>query len=308
MQPLVIAAAAAVVLSVPLLVWSVSSARSPHQSTLRNLRRTGPAAVDLRELVLARSARERALRPMTRALARVAHRFTPSGVVEALERRIVLAGQPPAWPLERVLAAKVILAAAAAVVTVVVALGGLGTLRFAAAAVSVVVAYVMPDLILHSWAASRQQQIETALPDTLDQITVCVEAGLGFDAAMSEAGRTGEGPLAEELVRTLQEMQLGASRSEALRGLLRRTETPDLRRLVHALLQAEAYGIPIANVLRTQSGDLRVRRRQRAEERAMKVPVKLVFPLVLCILPALFVVILGPTLIDVMEFLGSGTP
>ena len=306
MDTLVIAAAAAVAVSVPVLVWSVASGRSPHEATLRNL--TSPDATDLRGLVLARGTGERALKPVTRALAGVAHRWTPSGVVEALERRIVLAGQPAAWPLERVLAAKLLLASAATVAAIVLALDGIGVRGALGAVALVVVSYLAPDLLLRAQAASRQQEIERALPDTLDQLTVCVEAGLGFDAAMSQTGRAGSGPLADELVRTLQEMQLGATRAEALRALLRRIDTQDLRRLVHSLLQAETYGIPIANVLRSQSQDLRIRRRQRAEERAMKVPVKLVFPLVFCILPALFVVILGPTLLDVFEFLGDGMP
>ena len=306
MDTLVIAAAAAIAVSVPVLVWSVASARSPREATLRNL--TSPGATDLRELVLARGAGERALKPMTRALAGIAHRWTPSGVVEALERRIVLAGQPAAWPIERVLAAKVLLASAAAVAAIVLLLEAVTVRGAVAASLLVALGYFTPDLLLHLQGTSRQRDIERALPDTLDQLTVCVEAGLGFDAAMSQTGRAGSGPLADELVRTLQEMQLGATRAEALRALLQRVDTQDLRRLVHSLLQAETYGIPIANVLRSQSQDLRIRRRQRAEERAMKVPVKLVFPLVLCILPALFVVILGPTMLELFEFLGDGMP
>lgn len=303
MSALVIAAAAAVVVSVPLLIWAVASPRSPHDATLRNLGQGG--AGDLRQLVLARGAGERAVRPATRALAGVAHRWTPSGMVEALEHRIVLAGQPAGWHLERVLAAKVLLASLALTLGLVLMLAGSGLRGVLGTVVLVALAYLLPDLILHSRAASRQEEIERALPDTLDQITVCVEAGLGFDAALSQTGRSGSGPLGEELVRTLQEMQLGATRAEALRALLGRVDSTDLRRLVHALLQAETYGIPIANVLRTQSGELRVRRRQRAEERALKIPVKLVFPLVLFILPSLFIAILAPAVIDIIEMFGN---
>ncbi len=145
-----------------------------------------------------------------------------------------------------------------------------------------------------------------ALPDTLDQMTICVQAGLGFEAAMARAGQTGSGPLADEIIRTLQEMQIGANRADALRALAARTEVPELRQFVVSLLQAESYGLPISKVLTAQAAQLRVRRRQRAEERAQKMPVKMVFPLVLCILPTMFVVALGPAVIRILSFMGGG--
>ena len=137
---------------------------------------------------------------------------------------------------------------------------------------------------------------------TLDQITISVEAGLGFEAAMARAAKTGEGPLTEELSRALSEIQLGSARQQALRGLVDRTNVPELRHFVLAILQAENYGLPIAHVLRIQAKELRVKRRQRAEERALKIPVKIVFPLAVCILPTLFIVILGPAAIRIFEF------
>jgi tight adherence protein C len=152
----------------------------------------------------------------------------------------------------------------------------------------------LPDLLLYNNAVKRRAQIELSLPDTLDQITISVEAGLGLEAAMARSGRSGNGPLAEELVRTLQDMQAGRSRAEALRALSDRTQVPDLNRVVLAMVQAENFGIPISRVLHVQAADLRVKRRQRAEEKAMKLPVKVLFPTVFCIFPTLFIVLLGP--------------
>jgi tight adherence protein C len=138
-------------------------------------------------------------------------------------------------------------------------------------------------------------------------MTIAVEAGLGFETAMARAGRTGTGPLAEEIVRTLQEIQIGVPRSKAMRNLADRTEQDDLRHFVLAVVQAESYGIPVADVLKTQAAEQRLKRRQSAEERAMKIPVKIIFPLILCILPTLFIVILGPAVIQISRTLfGEG--
>jgi tight adherence protein C len=162
--------------------------------------------------------------------------------------------------------------------------------------------YLLPDMLLRVRAKRRQEHIRGQLSDTLDQMTICVEAGLGFEGAMARAGRSGHGPLADELIRTLQEMQLGASRAQALRSLADRTEVAELRQFVLALTQAESYGLPLATTLRIQAAELRIKRRQRAEEHAMKIPVKLIFPLVLCILPSMFVVIIGPVVIRLTRF------
>ena len=125
-------------------------------------------------------------------------------------------------------------------------------------------------------------------------MTIAVEAGLGFESAMARAGSNGKGPLAEELVRTLQDIAVGQPRREAYLALAERTGVADLRRFIRAVVQADAYGISIADVLRTQAQEMRLKRRQRAEEKAMQIPVKVIFPLMLCILPTLFIVLLGP--------------
>jgi tight adherence protein C len=145
-----------------------------------------------------------------------------------------------------------------------------------------------------------------ALPDTLDQVTVCVEAGLGFEGALARAARSGSGPLADEIVRTMQDIQLGVPRKDALRRLGDRNGVEELRRFVLAVVQAEGYGVPIARVLRLQAAELREKRRQSAEEHAQKIGIKLLFPLVTCILPTVFIVILGPAIIGLMN--GLATP
>jgi tight adherence protein C len=168
------------------------------------------------------------------------------------------------------------------------------------AVVLVLLAFVAPEVIAYSRADDRQKLITLALPDTLDQMTIAVEAGLGFDAALQKAATNGTGPLAEELIRTLQDQSIGRSRHDAYRALELRTNSEDLRRFIRAISQADAFGISVADVLRVQARDMRVRRRQRAEEQAMKVPVKVVFPLVFCILPVLFIVILTPAVIGII--------
>lgn len=304
MPLLVYLAAAAVAVSIPLLWWTIAGDRTKpvDRSVLM-----GPGGTpDLRVAHLQYSAAERA-RPALGSLGHFARRLTPVGWYEALEERLVLAGRPAAWTMERVLVAKL-------------ALGGLG-LAFGFFAFAdkrtllwllvwggmTVLGYFTPDLLLYSRGIERRAAIQKSLPDTLDQMTIAVEAGLGFESAMARAGKTGHGPLADELVRTLQEVQVGVLRAKALRNLADRTRQDDLRHFVLAVIQAEGYGIPVADVLRTQAAEQRVKRRQRAEEKAMKLPVKILFPLILCILPTLFIVILGPAAIQMSRTLfGEG--
>jgi tight adherence protein C len=306
MPLVVIVAAAAVAASVPLLWWSIAGARSS-VTVDRSVLAGGDGPVDLRTATLQRSARERAVRPMAGSLARFARRLTPYGWIDALERRITLAGRPETWPIERVLIAKILLGVTAFVVGFLAFVGNRTVLWLFVWAGMTALAYFAPDLLLFSRGQERRDTITKELPDVLDQMTITVEAGLGFESAMARVGRTGTGPLAAELVRTMQEIQVGVPRTKALRNLGERTESSELRHFVMAIVQAESYGIPIADVLRTQAAEQRVKRRQRAEEHAMKIPVKIIFPLILCILPTLFIVILGPAIIQISRTLfGEG--
>ena len=305
MPTYIILAALAAGLSIPLLFWAFAGARTNQAVAAQNLTRNMGSSSNLRELILSRPASERTVAPVMDALASAARRLSPQGLLDALDRRIVLAGRPEAWPLQRVLAAKIVLGLMGAFTGLIYIFNARSIATVVLAMFITVFAFFLPDLMLRIRGRNRQEKMMLALPDTLDQMTICVQAGLGFEAAMARAGQTGEGPLADEIIRTLQEMQIGATRAEALRGLIDRTQVPELRQFIVALLQAESYGLPISKVLNTQASDLRVRRRQRAEERAQKMPVKMAFPLVVCILPAMFIVALGPAVIRILRFLGG---
>ena len=162
-------------------------------------------------------------------------------------------------------------------------------------------AYFVPDILIRNYAQKRREAIKLELPNALDQMLISVQAGLGFESAMARAGQNGKGPLADELIRTLQDIQVGRSRKDAYLAMAQRVDVPDLRSFVRAVVQADTYGIAIAKVLKSQAKDMRVKRRQRAEEHAMKMPVKMLFPLIFFILPTLFIVVLGPTVLSIME-------
>jgi tight adherence protein C len=228
--------------------------------------------------------------------------LSPRGVGSSLQRRLDLAGNPVAWTADRVLAMKGIALLIGGLI------GGLFGLHRPAlaliyAAVGGAIGFFVPDVLLYNAGLKRQARIVSALPDALDMMTVCVEAGLGFDSALAQVARNTRGPLAQEFARTLQEMQIGLSRAQALRGMVTRTTAPELRAFVGALVQAGELGIPVARVLREQSVEMRIRRRQRAEERAQKIPVKIMFPVVICLFPALIVIIIGPGVISIAHSL-----
>jgi tight adherence protein C len=234
------------------------------------------------------------------SLLRVARRVTSSRQVRTLERLWTRAGRPPAWPVDRLILAKLVAPVLLGLLGRLFGIVHPGALAIAILVVLVVVGRYLPELLLHSRAQERSQKITLELADTLDQMTIAVEAGLGFDAAMAKAGQNGKGPLAQELLRTLQDIQLGQSRRQAYEGLATRTDVVDLRRFVRAVVQADRYGVAVGDVLRTQAAEMRMKRRQRAEEKAMQIPVKVIFPLMLCILPVLFIVLLGPAVMDIV--------
>lgn len=228
-------------------------------------------------------------------------RLTPKGYIGWIDKLLARAGRPVQFPLERVLVAKPALALLVGVLGITVVSKNPSPQAVVFGVLLAALAYFVPDILIHGRGAERQKAIELELPNTLDQMLISVEAGLGFETAMARAGQNGKGPLAAELMRTLQDMQVGRSRRDAYLALASRTDVPDLRTFVRAVVQADVYGIAIANVLRTQAKQMRVKRRQRAEEKAMKLPVKVLFPLMFCILPVLFIVIIGPAAINVMK-------
>ncbi len=286
----VLAAAVAVVSAVPLIGWALFA-------------RPQTLAVQARDNLtrgIALSADRTSGRARSALGVRLVTWHTPDGTVARLDRLAGRAGRPADWPVPKLVAAKLVLLAVA---------GGLGVLVVSSHATALnvllvlgvtLIAYFVPELLLYSRGQERQEAIGLELADTLDQMTIAVEAGLGFESAMSRAGKNGKGPLAEELVRTLQDIAVGQPRREAYLALAERTGAPDLRRFIGAVVQADAYGVSIADVLRTQAQEMRLKRRQRAEEKAMQIPVKVIFPLILCILPTLFIVLLGPAVMDMM--------
>lgn len=234
-------------------------------------------------------------------LASMTKKAMPPGYAAWLDKQLAGAGRPKDWPLARVIMVKPLLALAGAVMGIFVVASGPTAPKVLLMAGVTALAYFVPDILIRNYAQKRRESINLELPNTLDQMLISVQAGLGFESAMARAGQNGKGPLADELIRTLQDIQVGRSRKEAYLAMAQRVDVPDLRSFVRAVVQADTYGIAIANVLNSQAKDMRVKRRQRAEEHAMKMPVKMLFPLIFTILPTLFIVVLGPTVLSIME-------
>lgn len=228
-------------------------------------------------------------------------RLTPPGYVRKLDHLLSLAGRPATLPLGKVLLAKPVLGVVGGLVGLWMSSIGTTPLIKLVGLFVLFLGYFIPDLLLYSKGQERQKVMQLELANTLDQMLISIEAGLGFEGAMAKAGDNGKGPLAEELVRTLQDMQVGRSRRESYLALAERTNVPELRTFVQAVVQADVYGIAISRVLRVQAKVMRVKRRQRAEEKAMKLPVMVLFPLLFFIFPVLFIAILGPAVINTIE-------
>ncbi|MCU1607169.1 MAG: Tight adherence protein [Modestobacter sp.] len=295
MPAVVWVAAAAVVLPMGMIVQATLSRPARAQAiTRRNLTRglfTPTFEVGTLE------ARHTGAGALLRAL-------TPDRSARRLRHMIDVAGRPAGLTMTRMLWAKLVLAAVAALVGAAEVAGHRSAPAGCVVLAVVVLAYHLPELAMYGRGQERRKVIARELPDVLDQMTIAVEAGLGFEAALARAASTGKGALAEELVRTLQDVTVGRPRREAYEALVRRTEVTDLKRFVSAINQADTYGIAIADVLRIQAGEMRVKRRQRAEEEAMKVPVRVTFPLIVCILPALLIVVAGPAVLGLAGVFG----
>jgi tight adherence protein C len=248
---------------------------------------------------------DRVGRPAQRRLARIGRTLSGSQWATTTNRRIEMAGSPPGWDAERILASKTMVALLAATVAAgILYLADRSALQSLLwGAVFGIGGFFLPDLVLVNKGKSRAHSIRRALPDSIDLLTVSVESGLAFDASMAQVAHNTEGPLADEFSRVLKEIQIGSGRSEALKALAARTDVEDLRVFLNSMVQADKLGIPIADVLRVQAAEIRLKRSQRIEEQAMKLPVKLVFPLLFGIMPSMFIVILGPAIISIYETL-----
>ena len=161
--------------------------------------------------------------------------------------------------------------------------------------------YFGPDILINGQAKRRQEDIQYALPDMLDQITISIESGTSFENALTRSGQTGDGPLADEIVRTVQDIGLGVPRRDAYEALIARNDVDELRKFVRAIIQGEEFGVPVSEIVRDQAKEMRVSRRLRAEGKANQVPVKMLIPLMFTILPVLFMIVIGPAIITAVS-------
>ena len=250
---------------------------------------------------------ERVLKPLQARMLSLGRRLSGADTSNRIQRKLDFAGNPRDWTADRVVSVKVMAAIALLAVGFAMALVlgvGITTLVLMAAG-GLVLGFFGPDFYLYQTAYNRSEKLARELPDAIDLLTISVESGLGFDAACQQVSRNTEGPLSEEFARMLAEMQIGQTRSAALRGMAERCNVPDVKSFVGAMVQADAFGIPIAGVLRVQSSEMRVKRRQRAETKAQQVPVKITVPLIFCILPCLFVAVMGPAALQIIDNIGG---
>lgn len=301
MEPVVVLGSAAIVCSFAVLWWAISGGRDQPSDMSAP---TSERLVDMRSILLSQSATDRSVKPMVERIGARIGRIGPAGRLGAIDLKLRRAGSPGGWTVERVLAMKVLGA---------LVLGGLMGLRIvrAPSLANVLIAigagvagYFIPNGVLDHRAESRRTAVRKDLADTIDQLAVIVRAGLGIDAAIARIARSGEGPLFDEFTRVVQDMRVGLGRTAALTNMAERIDVPELRAFVAALAQAEQLGVPVGETLQIQAGEMRLRRRQAAEEQAMKLPVKILFPMVVCILPVLFIVLLGPAAIRIFDQLG----
>jgi len=303
MSPVILIVALAMLGSVVLLFVGVAAPR-PSDQVLDRLAEYGGRTLTLEEIELSQPFSQRVIKPLIQGSAQFIGRFAPQRNIEEIRHKLEMAGRPYGWGPAEFLGvqglAGILLATMAFLLLTLtgqylpkrllatLVAGGLGF-------------YLLPTLWLLSKIRDRQDKIVKALPDALDLLTISVEAGLGFDAAMSKVATKWDNELSAAFNRVIQEIQMGKLRREALRDMADRMEVPDVSSFVAAIIQADQLGVSIAKVLRIQSEQMRIRRRQRAEEKAHQAPVKMLFPMAFLIFPALFIVLLGPAILVVMR-------
>jgi len=297
-------------LSIILVGVYIDQTRAEKQRAVRLLETqvVGPSGVasttpNLREESLKDNFGNRVIVPVVSRAGQLARRVTPIDARDRIEKKLLLAGSPPGWDAERVLAFKIIGAVGGFILSIVLfqLVSFSAFLQIIVTALLTFVGFVAPDSVLNGRVEDRKKEILKTLSDTLDLLTISVEAGLSLNAAIAMVVRNVPGVLSSEFARMLQEIQLGVPRSDAFRHLSERTDVEELNAFALAMVQADVFGVSIASVLRTQAAQLRIKRRQAIEAKAAQTPVKIVFPLILCVLPALFVVIVGPGAIQIFQ-------
>ncbi len=256
----------------------------------------------LRNMQLRQPFAERVFKPGLRRLYRIGRYLTPSRTIEQIQESLIIAGLPGGMTVTDFLGLRFLTGASLAALTFALTIAGQSSMQailFSAGAF--LLGLYVPNFWLRSKARSRQKAIGRALPDVLDMMSICVDAGLGFEAALQKVAFETHHELALELRRVISEVRVGVSRADALRHLVERTQVPEVASLVAVLVQADRLGIAIRNVLNTQSVQMRIHRRQHAEEEAGKAPIKMMIPMVIFIFPAMFIVILGPAVPRLMD-------
>jgi tight adherence protein C len=264
-------------------------------------------AKNLEELELQQPFSERTLRPLIARLSLMGSRLSSASSTGTAERRLAMAGNPGDLKLTDWMGVKMLVAIGTGLsMTLIFALLSSIGMGIVFGLLGLGIGYLIPEFWLGNKIKARQKIILKMIPDTLDLLTISVRAGLGFDAALAKVVEKLPGPLTDEFRRALAEVRVGKARRDALRDMIPRTNVQPLSNFIGAIIQAETLGVSISKVLQVQSEQLRIERRQRAEQQAARAPIKMLFPLVGCIFPALFIVILGPAIISIIKTLGSG--
>jgi tight adherence protein C len=292
---------AAVIAFVIYLVAAQADEKATVRASLRQLE--GYEVENVRDKELLNPLKERAIAPVLSGLTSLGQRFTPEGYVDNVRKKMTYAGDASPDAVDRFLAVRVI---TIVLVPICIILSLIyvpleGTARLGFLLLITLVLVLGPDASLNRKVEARQYEIQRKLPDILDLLTISVEAGLGFEQALDRTVAAVPGPLSDEFSRMLGEVRAGASRSQAMRSMEQRSNVPELRSFVLAILQADTFGVSIGRVLRAQADEMRIRRRQLAQEKAQKAPVKMLIPMVFCIFPALFVVTLAPAAINIAD-------
>jgi tight adherence protein C len=280
-------------------VLATADEKATVRASLRQL--DGYEVDNVRDQELLRPMKDRAVVPVLERLVELGRRFSPDGYGEKVRTRLTASGNTSPDAVDRFIAIKVVGFALAPVMIILVfgVLGMGGMMGLVVAGLLAAVMIYGPDAILNRRVEERKTEIRTKLPDVLDLLVISVEAGLGFEQALDRTVSSVPGALTREFARMLGEVRAGASRADAMRAMERRTDVPELRSFVLAILQADTFGVSIGRVLRSQADEMRIKRRQMAQEKAQKAPVKMMIPMVFCVFPALFVVVIGPAIINI---------
>jgi tight adherence protein C len=299
---LLVLAGASVGLAVYLLMDLLTLSTRERVGSIRRAATYGKNRVPIGSLVDDGTFRDRAIAPMKTGLARAVLRITPRASIETVSTKLLNAGLNRRVSPTTYLASKAIVGFIGFVAGQVVAqASGQASRGVLLGLAMAVVGFMLPDTVLTFRMRSRKEVLRAELPDALDLLAVSVEAGMGFDGAISKLTEHMDGPLADEFALALGEMRIGESRQNALTKMMKRVNTPEFSAFVRAIIQADQIGISLGRILKVQAADTRARRQLAAEERAMKAPIKMLFPTVLFIFPAMFIVILGPAFLNLSE-------